>query len=443
MVSDLSAFENGGGRMKGWNRFNNSELIKSGVLEIGDGYRAKNAELDINGLPFARAGNINDGFRFDDADLLCIKSVFKAGNKISQPFDCVITTKGTFGRVAYVRRNTKQFVYSPQLCYWRSKNKKLLDSRFLYYWLQSPDFLSQAFQIKSSTDMADYASLGDQRSMSIGLPPPRIQRKIAAVLSAYDDLIENNNRRIAILERMAEELYREWFVRLRFPGHEKVKIIKGVPEGWEIKIVEHACEYLGGGTPSTSANSYWQDGNINWYSPTDLTASNAVFAFQSKQQITEQGLKESSARLFPAYSIMMTSRATIGQISINTTPACTNQGFITCIPNDKVPLYFLYYWLKLNKDYFIQLANGATFLELTKGKFKNVNILIPPDRIIKLYSKIQKPIFDNLELLLRQKENLAISRDRLLIRLMSGKIDVEHLDIQIPASMKEEAAGNA
>lgn len=316
------------------------------------------------------------------------------------------------------------------------------DPDFVYYLATTLNNGLIAFAGGTATPIINKSAFS---SIKVLVPNYEKQRKIAAVLSAYDDLIENNNRRIAILEKMAEELYREWFVRLRFPGHDSIgyrhacSLHKGIPEGWEVKTVEQSFEYLGGGTPSTLAKGYWQDGDINWYSPTDLTAYNAVFAFQSKQQITEQGLKESSARMFPAYSIMMTSRATIGQISINTTPACTNQGFITCIPNDKVPLYFLYYWLELNKDYFIQIANGATFLELTKGKFKNVNILIPPARITELYSKMQRPIFEHLELLLRQRDNLTTFRDRLLSRLMSGKIDVEHLDIAFPKSMMNEA----
>ena len=274
-------------------------------------------------------------------------------------------------------------------------------------------------------------------SIKVNIPRLPIQRKIAAVLSAYDGLIENNNRRIALLEKMAEELYREWFVRLRFPGHEKVKIIKGIPEGWEVKKIENAFQYLGGGTPSTNNQSYWY-GNINWYSPTDLTSLKALFSFHSKNKITDLGLKESSAKIFPKYSIMMTSRATIGQVSINTTPACTNQGFITCIPNDSFPYTFLYYWLKLNKDYFIQLSNGATFLELTKGKFKKINIIQPLTHIIKLYDNLQKNNFKKIEILLKQNINLTTTRDRLLSCLMSGRIDVEHMDIKFPLSMLEQ-----
>ncbi|PKP51243.1 MAG: restriction endonuclease subunit S [Bacteroidetes bacterium HGW-Bacteroidetes-1] len=283
-----------------------------------------------------------------------------------------------------------------------------------------------------------HISLKQIQKFNLLLPPLPIQRKIAAVLLAYDDLIENNNRRIAILEKMAEELYREWFVRLRFPGHEKTKIIKGLPEGWELPIVDKTFDFLGGGTPSTSIANYWQEGTIDWYSPTDLTASEAIFSFGSKQKITDEGLKRSSARLFPAYSIMLTSRATIGQISINTTPATTNQGFITCIPNKKASLYYLFYWLKLNKDYFVQLSNGATFLELTKGRFKKINILIPAHFILKQFESKIQPIFSAIEKLLLTNDKLKLSRDKLLSRLMSGKIDLDNLDIQFPASMQED-----
>jgi type I restriction enzyme, S subunit len=310
--------------------------------------------------------------------------------------------------------------------------------KYVYYFLQT-------FHLENFNSGAGVPTLNQNHlhKLQIKIPPLPIQRKIAAVLSAYDDLIENNNRRIAILEKMAEELYREWFVRLRFPGHEKTKIVKGMPEGWEDATVGNAFQFLGGGTPSTTVSSYWKDGEINWYSPTDLTSSNAMFSLRSKVQISDLGLKESSARLFPPYSVMMTSRATIGQISINTTPACTNQGFIICIPNDRISLHFLYHWLKSNKETFILLSNGATFLELAKGKFKNIRIVIPPEGLMRKFSEIQRPLFISIEMILRQQGLLTSTRDRLLTRLMSGKIDVEDLDIQFPPSMAlPDEAGN-
>jgi type I restriction enzyme S subunit len=185
--------------------------------------------------------------------------------------------------------------------------------------------------------------------LQISYPNREIQDRIADILSAYDDLIENNNRRIALLEEAMHILYREWFVRMRFPGYEHVHMVDGLPEGWEETVIDQAFKVLGGGTPSKEINDYWQDGMINWYTPTDLTKAQAMFADASISKITETGLVNSSAKMFPPNSVMMTSRATIGAIAINTTEACTNQGFITCLPNMRVPLFFLFHWLKNNQ----------------------------------------------------------------------------------------------
>ena len=136
---------------------------------------------------------------------------------------------------------------------------------------------------------------------------------------------------------------------------------------------------------------------------------------------------------------MLTSRATIGAIGINTTPACTNQGFITCIPNERYPLPFLYHWAKLAKPHFEILAVGATFAELTKGTFKRIEILMPPEPIIAEFAKIESPLFKAIENLLTTNRKLIETRDRLLPRLISGKFSVENLDIQFPHCMAEES----
>ncbi len=261
------------------------------------------------------------------------------------------------------------------------------------------------------------------------------RQKIAAILSAYDDLIENNNKRIGLLEKAAEEIYREWFVRMRFPGWQQVKFVKGIPADWEVIKVADAFEFLGGGTPSTTEKRYWDDGTVNWFTPSDITKANGIFLPESIDKCTEEGLNNSSARMFPAYSVMMTSRATIGAVGVNTTPACTNQGFITCIPNENYPLTFLYHWLKLNKSYFEILATGSTFAELTKGTFKKIKILKPKKELVEQYESKVHPMFKEMEFLLQKVDLLKKSRDLLLPRLISGKLSVEALDIRFPPSM--------
>ena len=201
--------------------------------------------------------------------------------------------------------------------------------------------------------------------------------------------------------------------------------------------IEDAFEFTGGGTPSKSVPGFWADGTVNWFTPSDITGAAGIFCSDSEDRCSEEGLARSSARLFPAYSVMMTSRATIGAIGINTTPACTNQGFITCIPNEKYPLPYLYQWLKLARPYFEQLCGGATFPELTKGTFKKLEILSPTEEVIEAFTERSAPIFTTIENLLEQNQNLTKTRDLLLPRLISGKLSVEDLDIQFPPSMQE------
>ena len=167
-----------------------------------------------------------------------------------------------------------------------------------------------------------------------------------------------------------------------------------------------------------------------------------IFLERSGEQCTDEGYNNSSAKLFPPYSVMLTSRATIGAVGINTTPACTNQGFITCIPNKRYPLPYFYHWLRLARPHFELLAGGATFAELTKGTFKNIEILTPPEGVMTQFAHIESPLFKKIETLLAANRKLVETRELLLPRLISGKLPVENFDIQSPPGMIEELDQN-
>jgi type I restriction enzyme S subunit len=197
--------------VEGWTRTTVEQLVRDGALSVHDGYRAKNAELGRQGLPFVRAGNIDQGFHFEGADCLSEEHLAKAGDKVSRPGDVVFTSKGTVGRLAFVRPETPRFVYSPQLCFWRARNEQVLDSRFLSYWMRGEEFCRQVDAVKGQTDMADYVSLRDQR-MRITLPPLAEQRAISRVLGEIDDRILVGQRLSHTLEAMAQALFQAWFV---------------------------------------------------------------------------------------------------------------------------------------------------------------------------------------------------------------------------------------
>ena len=299
------------------------------------------------------------------------------------------------------------------------KNNNNSDLYYICYLLNNSDiagYITGSAQPKLSQ--------GNLNKIKIALPSLPIQQKIASILSTYDTLIENNNRRIRLLEQMAENLYKEWFVRFRFPGHEKVETENGLPKGWEFKKISNICETIGGGTPSTTNSAYW-GGNIKWVTPSDITSKNSLALLKIEGRITEEGLRKSAAKLLPPYTILMTSRASIGFFGLCPDSVCTNQGFISIVPNKANTRMYLLYTLKERKDEIIANANGSTFLEISKGRFRKMKVLIPPEVILDMYEKRSHLIFN--EVLNLEKQNILLTRQRdlLLPRLMSGKLEVK------------------
>ena len=385
------------------------ECVLGDVITLKRGYDLPRRERVLGSYPIVSSSGV---------------SGFHNEAKVKAPG--VVTGRyGTIGEVFYIKQdfwplNTSLYV----------QDFKGNDKRFISYFLKTLHLESQ-----NVAGAVPGVNRNHLHKLKLRCPPLPIQKKIAAILSAYDDLIENNNRRIALLEQMAEEIYREWFVRMRFPGYEQATFHQGVPEGWEMVKVSKAFDFTGGGTPSKKEARYWEEGDINWFTPTDITSSDGIMISNSGVKCTNEGLNNSSAKMFPSYSVMMTSRATIGAIGINTNPACTNQGFITCIPNKTYPLSYLYHWLKINKPYFEILATGATFAELTKGTFKKISILTPPKGITNQFVRLISPFFKSIEARLSKTNTLKQTRDRLLSRLISGQLSVEELEIQFPPSM--------
>lgn len=249
-----------------------------------------------------------------------------------------------------------------------------------------------------------------------------IQKRIADVLAAYDDLIENNNKRIALLEKAAQELYKEWFVRFRFPGHENTKFINGLPEGWEVKRIFDYGTVETGKTPSTEiAENYGED--IMFVKTPDMHGN--MFVIQTSEYLSERGHKTQPKKLLPADSIMVSCIGTGGVVSINAEPAHTNQQINSIILNDTTYLEWLYFTCKSLKIT-IELfgATGATMTNLSKGKFEKLKVIDPGSELIIKYHNKTENIFKKIKFLLNANKNLIKQRDLLLPRLMSGKLEV-------------------
>lgn len=313
-----------------------------------------------------------------------------------------------------------------------SKDVEKLDYFYLYFALVlSLDRLRESSQGTATK----FLTMKILNSMEISLPPIDEQRKIGRSLFELDEKIELNKKMNQTLEEIGQAIFKHWFVHFEFPneegkpykssGGEMVDSELGeIPKGWVVEKIGKSIETTGGGTPSTKKVEYWENGDIKWFAPRDITSNNQMFISKSEKSINELGLSKSSAKMFPPYSLMMTSRATVGELSINTKEACTNQGFITCIPNEKLSTFYLYYWIKMNKEYIISLASGSTFKEINKSTFRSLKIIIPENNIIKSFNSLLKSIFSQIQTLQLQNENLSQIRDSLLPKLMSGKIRV-------------------
>ena len=296
------------------------------------------------------------------------------------------------------------------------------DARFVKYLFDA--VLKMQFQSFTQGAAQDNLSQSKLLSIKFSVPDLVVQSRIADILSAYDDLIETNRRRIALLEKAARLLYREWFVHFRFPGHEHVPLTDGLPEGWKRRRFDEVCDAIGGGTPKTGKPEFWNDGDIPWYTPTDITRNSCLALLDSATKITEAGLRGSSAKMLPAGTVLMTSRASVGFFGIIDTPSSTNQGFISIVPHDPHARMYLLHNLIHRVEEIRSHAGGATYKEISKGKFRALPVVMPRVALLREFEKQVSTLHDQVRVLHTQNQKLAQARDLLLPRLMNGEIKV-------------------
>lgn len=384
-----------------------------------------------SGIPFLRSKNV-EPYRINLDDLCYIRSEFhhKIKKSALSPGDVVIVRTGKPGAAAIIPESVPVANCS-DLVIVRPSPK--LDRHFLVYYLNSIAVRHINSQLVGAVQQ--HFNIGAARELKICCPPVKEQQEIASVLTCLDRKIENLRKQSETLETIAQTLFKYWFVDFDFPnedgkpykssGGEMVQSELGeIPSDWRVGKLGNVVETLGGGTPPTTMSEYWENGNIPWYSPTDLTRSKTLFSLGSEKKITKLGLEKSSAKLFPKYSLLLTSRATIGEITINTQDACTNQGFITIVPNQIFSVYFLHGWLLTQLPLIKQLASGSTFPELSKSTFRNFSFLIPDSGRLAKYDKTIKPIFQKIENNTSQIQILTKTRDGLLPKLMSGQLRI-------------------
>lgn len=311
-------------------------------------------------------------------------------------------------KISIALRQGDDCIVSPSYRVFRSKDESQLNSEYLMMWFRRPEFDRYA-RFKSHGSAHEFFEFDQMLDVELPIPHIDKQREIVKEYNTIQDRIKLNEQMIQKLEETAQAIYKEWFVE----GID----MENLPEGWRLSKIGYEVETKGGGTPSTENNDYWDDGDVIWYSPTDITHSNSIFISESATKITALGLNKSSAKLLPANSLMMTSRATVGKLAINILEASTNQGFITMIPTEELSVYYLYCWAKTQMDEIISLASGSTFLEISKSDFRSLNIVISENEINTKFKIRVKPIFDLLKNRTLENQKLRELKEFLLSRL--------------------------
>ena len=287
------------------------------------------------------------------------------------------------------------------------------------------DELKLYFQQISKGTTQDNLSLDKICRVKLKVPNYETQKKIALVLSSYDNLIENNNKRIKLLEQMAENLYKEWFVRFRFPGYEDVDFENGIPKGWEILRANQLFDITIGKTPDRKIFEYFSnipECNYPWISISDMRSA-STFVFKTKEYLTFNAVSTCNVKIIPKNTVLVSFKLTVGQVAITTSDMCTNEAIAHFTTDNATMREYIYLYLK--KFQYSDLGNTSSIGTAVNSKIiKNMKIILPSSELLNLFHDYVYSIFEEIRLLNETNSNLTKQRDLLLPRLMSGKLEV-------------------
>lgn len=387
-----------------------AELETAHLLRVEDGnhgeYRPRPNEFVADGVAFIRAADMLDGrVMFATAERINETARLRIRKGIGQAFDVLLSHKGTVGKVAYAPFNSPPFVCSPQTTFWRSLDHKVINPRFLFYYLRSSDFQNQLSALKGETDMADYVSLSTQRQLTLEIPPPDVQQSIANLLGAMDDKIDANRRQTEVLVDATMTAYRTIAARAHSSD-----------------LVEQVAAIRGGSTPSTESAKLWSPGVHSWATPRDMATLRSPVLWRTERKISNEGLESISSRLLPKGTVLLSSRAPIGYLAIAAMPLAINQGFIALVPNGRLSSEYMCCWVRASMRAIEALGNGTTFMEVSKRSFRVLRVPIPPSSLLSQFEAFARPAFQLMLNLERQVDHLALLRDLLLPKLISGEL---------------------
>ena len=293
----------------------------------------------------------------------------------------------------------------------------IADPYFIYYYLTQSSVI-ESLQAIAEQSTSTYPSIkpSDIEDIELDLPELETQKKIGSTLRMLDRKIALNEEINDNLEQQAQSYFQELFVDDADPE-------------WTTGTISDLGAVVGGSTPSKAKPEYYTESGIAWITPKDLSINKSKFVSHGENDITELGLKNSSAAIMPEGTVLFSSRAPIGYIAIAAGEVTTNQGFKSVVPKPEIGTPFVYFFLKNTLPVIEGMASGSTFKEVSGSTMKNVPAVIPDAETLAKFSDFCAPIFAQQRILEEQNQSLATLRDNLLPKLMSGEIDVSAVQL--------------
>lgn len=320
------------------------------------------------------------------------------------------------------------------------KPKDNLNDRFAYYLLQS-NLVRKQLSAGAQQTKIRHTSPDKIKDCLVYVPVMKTQKKIGIILDSINNKIVNNNNIISKLESLVKTIYDYWFLQFEFPNEEgkpykssggkmvwNEELKREIPEEWRVGYLDDLGTIVAGGTPSTKNNNYYCKTGIAWLTPYDLSNTSNKYINRGERDISEEGLKHSSATLIPKGSVLLTSRAPIGYIGIAANELCTNQGFKSIIPKESYGSEFTYYTVKSIIPYIQRLGSGSTFKEVSKETMQGIKVVLPNLNIVTKYNQKMKTIVSKRKLAEKENSLLIELRNFLLPLLMNGQVGFKDVE---------------
>lgn len=444
-----------------------------GSIAIGPfGSRMKSDCYVDEGIPVIRGTNITSGPTFEGNFVYITKEKSETlGSSNVYQYDLVFPHRGSIGEVGIIL-DDEHFVLSSSLMKLTCDLERV-NPKFIYYFFKSRlgrhELLKNASQVGTPGIGQPLASL---KSIELRLPPLEVQNRIEEMLTSLDEKIELNRQTNQTLEQISQAIFKSWFVDFepvrakiaakqngRDPERAAMAAISGksldeldqlspeqqeqlkatadlfpdalvdsglgeIPEGWNWSEIGNEVAVVGGGTPSTKKEEFWEGGHIHWTSPKDMSNLTDKIILETGRKITEAGLAKISSGLLPVDTVLMSSRAPVGYLAISKIPVAINQGYIAMKCEGQLTPEYVVQWAESVMDEIKQRASGTTFAEISKKNFKIIPIIVPNNDVISEFSKVVSSLYGKITEGLCETKSLTETRDSLLPKLLSGELEL-------------------